>query len=179
MNKYDYVLCQIHYPYLHGKTEDSDPNIENHYILIGKFNYKTGYEYTCYEYEYEDDTEDDTFENSIPTINDVIKIYKSYYKNFIKNNHFKPHPTIRNFYNIIFKYNNYIKPEIGQCIVLNTGESICILKTFWIRIIQRVWKKVFKNQKTMILNRIKDAFLYEIGKKKFILPGLKGMLFNI
>jgi hypothetical protein len=173
MNKYDYILCQIHYPYLHGKTEDSDPNIENHYILIGKFDYKTGY------YEESENEDEDEDEDSLPTINELSSSYSLYYKNFIKNNHFKPHPTIRNFCNIISKYNNYIKPEIGQCIVLNTGETICILKTFWIRIIQRVWKKVFENRKIMILNRIKDAYLYEIGKKKkFILPGIKGMLCN-
>ena len=156
MNKYDYILCQIHYPYLHGKTEDSDPYIENHYILIGKFNYKTGY-YEEFEFESENNYE---YDDSLPTINEIIKRYKLYYKNIIKNNHFITHPTIRNFYNIILKYNNYIKPEIGQCIVLNTGETICILKTFWIRIIQRVWKKVFGNRKMIIFNRIKDAYLY-------------------
>ena len=176
MNNYDYILCQIHYPYLHGKTEDSYPNIENHFLVIGKFNYKTGYEITDY-LEYDTDTEDDSFDNIITKIQDIIKIYKLYYKNIIEQNLFQPHPTIRNFYKIIS--GNYIKPEIGQCIQLETGETICIIKTVWIRIIQRVWKKVFKIRKELIANRIKDAYLYEIGKKKFVLPGLKGMLFNI
>jgi hypothetical protein len=47
--------------------------------------------------------------------------------------------TIRNFAKIICN-KNYIKPEIAECIILPTGETIAILKTFWIRIIQKVYK---------------------------------------
>jgi hypothetical protein len=37
-----------------------------------------------------------------------------------------------------------LQPEIAECIILNGEETIAILKTFWIKIIQRKWKKVFK-----------------------------------
>jgi hypothetical protein len=37
-----------------------------------------------------------------------------------------------------------IQPEIAECIILTGGEYVAILKTFWIKIIQRTWKKVFR-----------------------------------
>jgi hypothetical protein len=38
-----------------------------------------------------------------------------------------------------------LHPEIAECIILTGGETVAILKTFWIRIIQRKWKKVFRS----------------------------------
>jgi hypothetical protein len=155
MNKFDYILCELHYPFLHGKTVDSDKHIETHYIVIGKFYYKTGYtieEY--YEYdtdsEYDSDTDYKLSHNIIPNIHDSIKYYKNIYNKYVKKQyiHRYPHSTIRNYAKIV-NSSNYIKPEIAQCIQLKTGEEIAILKTFWIRIIQKTWKKVFKIRKQL------------------------------
>ena len=44
------------------------------------------------------------------------------------------HDIFRN-YNQIITRENYIKPEITECIYLNTGHCIAILKTFWLRLI--------------------------------------------
>jgi hypothetical protein len=55
------------------------------------------------------------------------------------------HSIIRNYTNICLK----IKPEIAECIYLDTGECICILKTFWLRLIQRTWRKIFKKRRYM------------------------------
>jgi hypothetical protein len=38
-----------------------------------------------------------------------------------------------------------LQPEIAECIILSGGETIAVLKTFWIKIIQRKWKKVFRS----------------------------------
>ena len=39
-NKKNYLmLCELHYPGRHGKTEDSDPNIETHYLVYDRISY--------------------------------------------------------------------------------------------------------------------------------------------
>jgi len=159
MNKFNYILCEIHNPYIHGKTLESAYNIENHFLVIGKFDYNTG-----------NDINEDIFN---PNIYEMIIFYKRYYISTNFN-----HPSIRNFCKII-KTTNYIKPEIAQCLLLDSGETIAILKTFWLRIIQRTWKKIFKNKQNILKNRINDSYLYEIGKKKLKFPKLKGLLNKI
>ena len=38
MNKYKLILCELHHPFIHGKTDDSDPYIETHFIVISEYN---------------------------------------------------------------------------------------------------------------------------------------------
>ena len=182
------MLCELHYPAVHGKTADSDPHIETHYLVYDRFEPITGISYSCLddeEYntdeEYESDGSDD--ENRVYTINDSITFLKNHYANPSRFNRglFGNHPTIRNYHNIISRQ-NYIKPEIGKYIMLPTQEAVAILKTFWLRIIQRKWKKVFQERKNMIRNRLGLYSLYMrqiTGKwpKEFEkLPCLTGML---
>jgi hypothetical protein len=178
------MLCELHYPPIHGKTEESDVNIETHFLVYDRFEPKSGISYSCLdEYEeYNTDTEYDSEEeedgNRIIKINDALQFLQEYYSNPVN---FDPHPTIRNYHNIISRI-NYIKPEIGEYIVLPTLEYVAILKTFWIRIIQRKWKKVFKERKHIIQSRSHSSSLYfrELtGKWQqhcYDLPGIKGML---
>ena len=88
---------------------------------------------------------------------------------------------IRNYQNIINKP-NYIKPEIAQCIILETGHSIAIIKTLWIKFIQRKWKKIFSERRRIIEQR---SCIHNILYKEVrgiwphglnILPGICGML---
>ena len=52
------------------------------------------------------------------------------------------HPFIRNYVNLL-ETKSISQVQIAQCIMLPGGEIIAILKTFYIRIIQRAWKKIF------------------------------------
>ena len=65
---------------------------------------------------------------------------------------FHNHPIIRNYYKIVSNP-NYIQPEIGEYIILPTQESVAILKTFWIRIIQRRWRKIYQARQRLIKER--------------------------
>jgi hypothetical protein len=121
-SKYSLLLCELHHPQLHGKTNDSEPNIEYHYLVNEVFNVV------------------DMFDGF--TLNHCIKHLKNHYK-LLKLNVMDIHPGIRN-YNSIISNINYIKPEIAEYIILPTQEAIAILKTFWLRIIQKKWKKVFQ-----------------------------------
>ena len=64
----------------------------------------------------------------------------------------KRHDIFRNYKQII-TMDNYIKPEITECIYLNTGHCVAILKTFWLRLVQRKWKNIIKERNTIIKKR--------------------------
>jgi len=55
--------------------------------------------------------------------------------------HHDLHPNYRN----IVLQENYIKPEIVECIHID-GCLVAIIKTFWIKIIQRTWKNILKKR---------------------------------
>jgi hypothetical protein len=221
MKKYHLVLCELHYTPLHGKTEESDPNIEGHYLLIGKFNPRTDdiLNDSDYEDDYQTDSDDsddsddrDNSDNSDDDDDDENVYDENNYRSSIlrfaryttqynqNNNHLriinvmttlwnyrykhllntemlekKPHPVIRNYKNIIAN-KNYIRPEIAQCIKLSTDETIVIIKTFWLKIIQRTWKNILQKRKSMIKDPsfiLKLQMSYNSYKS---IPSLKGML---
>lgn len=43
--------------------------------------------------------------------------------------------------------------EIAECIYLPSQHCISIIKTFWLKIIQKTWKKIYKERKLCILRR--------------------------
>jgi len=75
-----------------------------------------------------------------------------------------------------------LKIEIAECIELETNERIAIIKTFWIRLIQRTWKNILKQRNIIIKKRCNPNSLRwrEINgkwpKECNHFPGLKGML---
>lgn len=93
-----------------------------------------------------------------------------------------PHKTILHYlseYSIIETY----KPKIDilKLIIINDVYTV-IKKTYWIRLVQRHWKKVLKDRHNMILQRgrIASQRNFEITGKYppglRVLPGLYGML---
>ena len=80
----------------------------------------------------------------------IKKQIKRIRKGYLESN--SVHPYIRNYQNII-KNNNYIQIHLVKNILLSTGETICIIKTYWLRIIQRTWKRVYKKRKEVIEKR--------------------------
>jgi hypothetical protein len=176
-NKLYLMLCELHYPGRHGKTNTSDPHIETHYLVYDRFDPITGISFTCLNNEDDYDTDeemlnsdndsDDDKLNKLVRITDEMTFLKRHYENQANFNpaYFGKHPTIRNYHNIISNP-NYIKPEIGQYIILPTQEAVAILKTFWLRIIQRKWKKVFQERKEK----------RRLNCDERCLPSLRGML---
>jgi hypothetical protein len=185
-NKYYLLLCELHHPGIHGKTNNSAANIETHFLIHDRFD---GHGYPIKNME-EEDTEDETEdededeeEDADYNITSVMSFLKNQYSDPANFNlrYFETHPTIRNYRNII-NNSNYIKPEIGEYIVLPTQEAVAILKTFWLRILQRKWKNVFKERLNIMKMRSNPICVYArqiTGKWPPYcshLPGLRGML---
>ena len=140
-SKYNLVLCELHYTPIHGKTSTSCPTIESHYILIDRFD-----PFTWMPIDSSDSESDSEYDE---TINGVQDLYNDEYEAMAIN---IPHKTIRNYLNIVQK-ENYIQPQIALCIELPTGENITIIKTIWIKLIQRAWKRVYKRRQAVIIGR--------------------------
>ena len=109
---------------------------------------------------------------------------KPYNLNYRKNlRKIAPHACIRNYAAIVTKQ-NYVKPEIAQCIELPSGACVCVLKTFWLRIVQRAWKRVYQQRKEIIRKRMNPLVLLkrqENSKRSEwnkTMPGLKGMFWT-
>jgi len=60
------------------------------------------------------------------------------------------HNEIRNTLTAIFRRSTI---EIAECIYLRSQECVSILKTFWLKIIQRKWKNILKERKIIIKKR--------------------------
>ena len=90
------------------------------------------------------------------------------------------HPIFRNYQNIV--RNNFVKPEIVECIYLNSNHCIAILKTYWIKIIQRTWKNIIKKREEINKRKYKihslsyREFTGKWPKECIEYPSLKGML---
>jgi hypothetical protein len=111
--RFNIVLCEL-YCVLHGVNNNKQ--MYYYYLNISSFKW-----FNC------------------PAIYRICKTYNIYYNNLEIN---KSYSLIKNFNTIVSK-NNYIKPEIAENIMLESGHCVCILKTFWLRLIQRTWKRIY------------------------------------
>lgn len=125
-SKFKLAICQIFHPRLHGYTESSNINIVGHYLVF-------------FEIEINEFLEN-YFKNGI-----------DYLKSFYNDINFSecPHPFIRNYSNIVHS-ENYIKIDIVKTEILNGREEVAYIKTFWIKIFQRKWKKEYKKRQKII-----------------------------
>jgi hypothetical protein len=155
--RFTIVLCEIHNPNYHGICAKSDKQIANHFLVYRK--------YDCIDFtkminemdnytDSESDSESDEYidYDSSNIFDDIYYFQMHIERDIIPHNAYKRHPFIRN-YEAIISDDNYIKPEIAEVIYLSSGECIAILKTFWIRIIQRTWKRVYKERQNIFLIR--------------------------
>ena len=158
---YKLIIPELYNKYIHGKTRQSDPNINGQYMVLQSFNYNTHNIGDLFKY-----------------INRMSNFYKKYYeKNFTN----LKHDIIRN-YNHIIKSPNYLNVEICKINYLTGHECVCVFKTFWIKIIQRVWKKIYKMRMIIMKKRFKPAsLLYRQQTHKWpedcnYMPSIRGML---
>ena len=188
-NKNRLALCELHYTPIHGKTNESYPTIESHYLLIATFKPteqnivlqpNVDGEDSDSESSDSDDIDFDEQQNEMYHLQSVMRMYRRQYHMIthtplITN---QPHKTIRNYEAIIAKP-NYLQPEIVQCIVLMTRETVVVKKTFWLRLIQRTWKRVFRLRRSIARN-LDFIINYQIeGGYSNKIPSIRGMLWYL
>lgn len=130
------LIPEIFNKYIHGKTNLSDPTIDGQFLVLQILDYKNSNNNN-------NNRNCERLQQLFRYTNGLCNFYKKYYnKNFNGLNH----NIIRNYSNIVLN-NKYLNLEIGRIYYLKGHECVCVLKTFWIKIIQRAWKKIFKIRK--------------------------------
>jgi len=92
--------------------------------------------------------------------------------------------SVKNIYYKRLYRRNYNSIEIMQLVIIDNLYTV-VLKTYWLRLIQRVWKKVFiRRQNVIKLRKTINCQKYFEYKGKYssganYLPGLKGMMVMI
>lgn len=146
--KLNIVLCELYNEKIHGGNK----KLNYHYMVVGAFrNFDIHY------------------------LNRMSRFYNRSYLN--KLDKITPHSCIRNYKQIVTR-SNYVKPEIAQTILLPGGEQICILKTFWIRLIQRAWRRIFQERHVVIRMRSNPRYILnrQLGRRSRGITSLRGML---
>lgn len=131
-SKYCLAYCEIFNSKIHGKDDSSSKNIDSHYLIF----------MTLHNDEFHNDAYFIEISNDICIIRENLK--NRYFNFFMYSNY--SHPVIRNYANILIK-KEYISLEIIECVELEGGEHVAIYKTFWLRIIQRKWKRYCESKK--------------------------------
>ena len=129
--KFSLGICELFHPKLHGLTSNSSPYIQSHYIVHMKIDLVD-----FWNKDYEDCLED---------------LLEYYHHNFSHNRRESIiyHPIIRN-YNHILDNIDYLKLNIIQIIELPGYEQVACIKTIWIKLLQRKWKRIYKDRKDKI-----------------------------
>jgi len=182
MSRFSIVLCELYNPYLHSSVEEDDlqdnETLEEwgHYLVHSKY---TGKQFTqsldpSQSLSQSLDNDDNIFE-MIREYRHHIRVCVLPYPELCR------HPFLRN-YDTIIRRRNYIRPEIAETLYLETGECVAVLKTFWISMIQRAWKRVCKERQRIYLLRCRPIALHfrqvhgRWSPECRLLPGLKGLL---
>lgn len=169
-NRFDLVLCELFHPLLHGITPNSSLDISQHYIIQEKIDPSELFVDLSH-----------ILPDDIDNLFVYLKIRRRVFMKFIqRNTQFHEHPSIRNYYDIALKYITWT-PQIAYCIELPGEERVAILKTHWLRLIQRTWKKIFQQRLNVTKERTKTKNIHyrEIHSKWpqcCRMPTLQGML---
>ena len=126
---YQLALCELYHPLLHGTLNISN-NIYNNFLI------DTTYE-PC-----------EFFDNSYKLDETSLRRHRRRQSRAL--GLVDTHPTLRKY------TQHYIRLEIVQYHILTLDGSryhIAYIKTFWLRIVQRCWKKVYKARKDLIIKR--------------------------
>jgi hypothetical protein len=181
------VLCEIYNRAIHGfSAEFSDPAIDGQYLVIESFKPQGLYELDSdSQSDFSEDEDEINYDARPFSIHSVATFYQAKYIMFSKKYGNKiRHPFIRNYAKIISR-ESYIQPEIAQCFYLSGEEYVAVLKTFWLRLVQRRWKSVFALRKQVISKRRHPTAIFhrELTGKWPVdcvwFPSLRGMLSEI
>jgi hypothetical protein len=107
----------------------------------------------------DDDYEmDEFYDNNECHIRDIVDLHSAYYINYVKNPTRK-HDIIRNYRQIISK-NDYIQPQLAEVLNLPSGECIAIIKTIWLKVVQRAWRRLLNQRRDVINKRMSPMSLH-------------------
>lgn len=153
--KLNLVVCEMYNKFIHGYDENSYDDVKGHYLCMHVSRNKSIFDERDTESDLEDDDyqREQLYENGECHINDIVDLHSAYYINYVKNPTRK-HDIIRNYRRIISK-NDYIQPQLAEVLNLPSGECVAIIKTMWLKVVQRAWRR-FCNSRKEVINKRKN-----------------------
>jgi hypothetical protein len=127
-SKFTLGICEIFHPQLYGFTNNSYLHINNHFMV-----------YTTI-------TRADFLHMNYYDLMDNMLNINSYYNKRVS---LVEHPIIRNYNNIINNENS-VKIDIIEIIEMPGKEITACIKTIWLKLLQRRWKRIFHERKNKI-----------------------------
>ena len=134
---YKLALCEVFHPAIHGLDENSDPQIHTQFLVYTLIDLVDFYS-NAYRSE----------ANSLRRYRRAVEILHGS----------QPHPTLRAYQQINQKH---LRIEIIQMDRLAGEEEVAYLKTFWVRLVQRRWRKIYRARKEIVAQRMQMAALRE------------------
>ena len=169
-NLFHIVICELCHPLIQGFVDQvSSSDISEHFITLDRVE-------PLELFEDIDNLPLADRDNLFIT----LKLRKRLFQRFIHHPRFRDHPSIRNYGKISDEIT--FSPQIAHCVELLPGEeTVAILKTHWLRLIQKTWKKIFQKRLNVIKLRAKPKNIryreiYGKWPQCCRIPTLKGML---
>ena len=166
--KYQLAICELFNPYFHGFDNHSDPSIKSQFLVFELIDISD-----FYNNQYKESSE---FLASIYS-SMILEILNNHNNNtphqvnitdIADITHNLPdrlkHPIVRNYANIIKNKNNFTLEIIEKDTLLG-NEMVAYKKTFWLRIFQRKWKKIYY-RKLRFYKNPKNLFARQINGPK-------------
>ena len=135
-SKYTLGFCDLYHPYYHGEHEKNDDLIETQYLYMMPTN----------------------LHNSEQIMSQ--RIYRLMQRRHIHGSYESEHPHIRN-YKSYSTHINHIGPQIIEVVEGPHDYTTAVIKTHYLRLLQRKWKKVVAERKMIIaLRKQPKAIMY-------------------
>ena len=133
-------VCELYNSYMHG-----DPTLDGQFLASGIYSFAN-------------------YNRVYRAIKQIAERDSIIIRNINRGLRVLNHATIRNYPRIL-QIQAFNKPQIVQCVYLKSGEVVVILKTIYLRIIQRKWKKIYarrmlkyKSIKNILSSRLNGPF---------------------
>ena len=136
-SKFELAICEIFNPKKHGFTHTHEYYMNSHYIIHITV------------------SSNDFLNKSFNLI--LLNLIQYYF--YYRRESVVIHPIIRNYHHILQNINN-VKIDIIQKIYMPGGEETVCIKTFWIKLLQRKWKRIYKERIIKIQNLKKPYALF-------------------
>jgi len=153
--RFNIALCELYNSNVHG---DETSEVLTHYLVMNRYK-KLNIDYIS------DDSNYNIVKYYLPV--DQFNINHELFPNYCS----------------ILRSEQFFKPQIAECIEFSSGHTVAIIKTLWIKIIQRTWKKicrirkeVMQKRKSILSLRNREMTGYWC-KNCYYMPSMKGMLY--
>jgi hypothetical protein len=139
MSRTELAICEIFNPSIHGINDNSSYGINGHFLVHNTISLDDWYSYSFH---------------------DIITVLRDAYDLYIRawGNRLPQHPIVLN-YEAIIQGCKYIKLDIVVIDELEGRECVAYIKTHWLRLVQRRWKKIYKQRQEIIRFRMKPSSL--------------------